>query len=94
MQFLITVTDDFCCDYVPKISKEFKVSKIKVKEVKELRKEGLSYIVQEKDVVELNTLEDLIKLKELCQNELIITDTEFADGTILKTIEIYNGYRE
>lgn len=45
-------------------------------------------------VIELNDLQDLLKLKEICGEELIIRNVPPYYNDDLLTIEIYNDYRE
>lgn len=61
-----------------------------------IKDENGEYIWQEtyketlRPYVELSDLEELIKLRQAVNNELIITDNEWGDNVI----EIYDHYRE
>ena len=91
MKFLITATTESFYEYNFKLPKGFKVSKREIFIESLLQEEGIK---KEVNIIEIKTIEDLIRLQELCENELIITDTKLKDGTKLKTIEVYNDYRE
>lgn len=89
MEFRITRagnTDKMWEEY-PQIKENFKTKHIEKKK-KNIFGEVFTYI---ENIVEISTLEDLLKLRELVKNDLVITNNYFSNDL---RIIIYDDYLE